>query len=314
MHNGILITATATAIAASSPILMAGAGELLAETLGIFNIGIEGSMLFGAFLAVVLTHATGNVWLGVLAGAGAGAVSSALFGLGVVRLEAELVLSGLALVFIATGVTGVTGNGYIRIDLPAAIPTAKIPLLQSIPYVGPILFRQPVLVYVALLAPVAVWLLLYHTAHGLDLRAIGEDPTSADAAGVNVNRLRLAYITIGGAFAGVGGAILSLSLVGTWLQDITAGLGYVALAAVMVAGWRPLALIPAALMFGALGTLGDVAQAYGWSVPSALLSALPYIGTLLLVCGTAWVRTRRSGRPPWPAALGESFSRQGMSR
>jgi simple sugar transport system permease protein len=141
------------------------------------------------------------------------------------------------------------------------------------------------------------------------MRAIGENPAAADVSGISVNGWRLFYVAVGGGFAGAGGAFLSLGIVDTWLPQITAGQGWIALAIVIFASWRPMLLILGAFLFGALGTLGNVAQALGWSVPSEFFSALPYIGTLVVVIALAWIRTTRGGRPPWPTALGVPFFR-----
>jgi simple sugar transport system permease protein len=152
--------------------------------------------------------------------------------------------------------------------------------------------------------------LLYRTQHGLSMRAIGEDPGTADAVGLSVNGWRVFYVCVGGAFAGLGGAVLTLGIVGTWLPNVTSGQGWIALAVVIFASWRPLPLIAGAVLFGALGTFGNVAQVEGWSVRPEFFSALPYIGTLAVVYVLAMVRMRRGGGgAPWPAALGVPFFR-----
>lgn len=309
MSNGIVVDSIATAILAAAPVLIAASGELLAERVGIYNLGIEGSMLLGAFLAVVGDNATGSLWMGLLFGIAAGAFSSWVFGVLTVTFRAELVLAGLALFFVAIGITGSVGESYVRAAVEAPIPQWNIPLLESIPYVGPALFHQLSLTYVAFLLPVGVWFLLYRTSHGLNMRAIGESPATADVAGIKVNFWRLFYVAVGGAFAGLGGAFLTLGPVGTWVPNVTAGQGWIALVIVIAASWKPFRLILGALLFGGLGTIGNVAQAEGWSIPSQLFSALPYIGTVAVVVLLAWIRLRKSGWPPWPAALGEAFFR-----
>ncbi len=308
MSVDLLVSSIATALLAAAPVLIVASGELLSETVGIYNIGVEGSMLAGALGAFIAAQETDSWGVGVLAGMAVGAVASCLFGV-VVNLGADIVVAGLALVFLANGLTGMLGDDYVRQPAESVIPTWNVPLLSDIPYVGEAAFQQPLFVYAAFLAPVLVWLILTRTRHGLALRSIGEDPAAVDAAGVAVNRWRLVYVSVGGAFAGMGGAFLSLGVVATWLQGMTAGEGWIAIAIVMVASWRSLPLIPAAFLYGALGTLGNVAQALGWSVPSEVFSALPYLGTLALVCVLAWYRIHTTGRLPWPGALGQVFTR-----
>lgn len=309
MTLNLFISSLATAILASAPVLLAATGELLAEIVGIYNVGIEGSMLAGAFAGLVATNETQSLAVGLLAAIGVGALSSLAFGVAVVLLRADIVVAGLALTFVSIGLTGTLGVTYVRQNAAATFPQWNVPLLSEIPYVGRAFFQQIALVYVAFILPLLVWFLLSRTRHGLNMRAIGENPTAADVSGISVNGWRLFYVAVGGGFAGAGGAFLSLGIVDTWLPQITAGQGWIALAIVMFASWRPLLLILGAFLFGALGTLGNVAQALGWNVPSEFFSALPYIGTLVVVIALAWVRTSRGGRPPWPTALGVPFFR-----
>lgn len=309
MGNGLVVDSIATAVLAAAPVLIAASGELLAERVGVYNLGIEGSMLLGAFLAVVGDNATGSLLIGLLFGIGAGAISSYLFGILTVTFRAELVLAGLALFFVAIGVTGSLGEPYVRAVVDSPIPHWEIPGLADLPYVGPALFRQLSLTYLAFLLPIGVWFLLYRTRHGLNMRAIGESPATADIAGIKVNFWRLFYVSVGGALAGLGGAFLTLGPVGTWVPNVTAGQGWIALVIVIAASWKPFRLILGALLFGGLGTIGNVAQAEGWNIPSQLFSALPYIGTVAVVFFLAWLRLRESGWPPWPAALGRAFFR-----
>jgi simple sugar transport system permease protein len=309
MTNGLVVTSIATAVVSSSPILTAATGELFAETVGIYNIGIEGAMLGGALAGFVGASQTGSIAVGLLFAIAVGAAIALLFGLAVVGLRANIVVAGLAATFLTIGLTGTLGNSYVRQTIPSTIPSWNIPLLSKIPYVGPALFQQPLFVYVSVVLPVIAWWVLFRTSHGLNMRAIGENPAAADAAGVSVTVWRLLYTTIGGGFAGLAGGFLTLGIIGTWLPQITAGEGYIALGVVIFSSWRPFPLILGALLFGALGTLGDVGQALGWSVPSAFFSALPYVGTLAVLTVIAWARKERGGRPPWPAGLGVAFFR-----
>lgn len=309
MRDGLVSASIATAIMAATPVLIAATGELLAEIVGIYNIGIEGAMLIGALGAFIGVQQTDAVLLGILAGMIAGALASLLFALAVVVFKADVVVGGLALVFLGFGLTGLIGKDYVQETASATIPHWDIPLLSDIPFWGEAFFEQMSISYFAFLFPVAAMFLLYRTQHGLNMRSIGEDPGAADATGLSVNGWRIFYVSVGGAFAGLGGAALTLGIVGTWLPNVTAGQGWIALAVVIFASWRPLPLIAGALLFGGLGTFGNVAQVEGWSITPEFFSALPYIGTLLMVYLLALLRIRRGGGAPWPAALGLPFFR-----
>jgi simple sugar transport system permease protein len=238
-----------------------------------------------------------------------GALISLIFGLAVVIFKAEIVVGGLALVFLGYGLTGLVGKDYVQDPAAATIPHWDIPGLSDIPFWGEAFFQQLSISYFALLLPVAVMFLLYRTQHGLNMRSIGEDPGAADTTGLSVNGWRLFYVGVAGAFAGLGGAVLTLGIVGSWLPNVTAGEGWIALAVVIFASWRPLPLIAGALLFGGLGTFGNVAQAQGWSVAPEFFGALPYVGTLALVYLLAALRIQRGGGQPWPASLGLPFFR-----
>jgi ABC-type uncharacterized transport system permease subunit len=309
VRDGLVSASIATAIMAATPVLIAATGELLAEVVGVYNIGIEGAMLIGALGAFLGVQQTDAVLLGMLTGMVAGALASFVFALVVVILKADMVVGGLALVFLGFGLTGLVGKDYVQQAADATIPEWDVPLLSDIPFWGEAFFEQMSVSYIALLLPVAVAVLLYRTQHGLNMRAIGEDPGAADATGLSVNGWRIFYVSVAGAFAGLGGAVLTLGIVGTWLPNVTSGQGWIALAVVIFASWRPLPLIAGALLFGGLGTFGNVAQVQGWAISPEFFSALPYIGTLGMVYVLAMFRIRRGGGAPWPAALGFPFFR-----
>jgi ABC-type uncharacterized transport system permease subunit len=309
MRDGLVSASIATAILAATPVLIAATGELLGEAVGVYNIGIEGALLIGALGAFVGVQQTDTLVLGLLAGIAAGALASLIFALAVVVFKADMVVGGLALVFLGFGITGLAGEDYVQDPAKATIPDWNIPLLSDIPFWGEAFFEQLSISYFAFLFPVAALFLLYRTQHGLNMRSIGEDPAAADATGLSVVGWRVFYVSVAGAFAGLGGAVLSLGIVGTWLPNISSGQGWIALAVVIFASWRPLPLIAGALLFGGLGTFGFVAQAQGWSVAPEFFTALPFIGTLAMVYLLAYLRTRRGGGAPWPAALGRPFFR-----
>jgi ABC-type uncharacterized transport system permease subunit len=309
MSTGLIVASVATAIVGATPVLIAAAGELLSERVGVYNLGIEGIMLMGAFGGFVIMDATGSVILGLLGGAAVGAAFCIPFALAVAGLGADMIMAGLATTFVGIGISGQLGSDYVQRPAEATITDWHIPLLTDIPYLGEALFRQPWLVYLAFVVPVGVHFVLSYTRHGTSIRAIGESPTAVDALGVRVILWRFVYVELGAAIMGLGGAFLTLGIVHTWLAEITAGRGWIALAIVIFARWQPLGLIVGACLFGALGTLGDVAQALGWRVPSEFFTALPYIGTVVVVVVLAWVGLRKGGGPPWPAALGHTFVR-----
>jgi ABC-type uncharacterized transport system permease subunit len=309
MSSGLVVASIATGLVGATAVLIAATGELLAERVGVFNLGIEGIMLVGGFGAFVVMDQTGNVILGLLGGMLIAALFCLPFALAVAVWGTDMIMAGLGLTFVGLGITGQLGIDYVQRPAKATITDWDIPLLSDIPYLGEALFQQPWLVYVAFLLPVGVYFLFNHTRHGADIRAIGESPAAVDALGVRVTFWRLFYIELGAAITGLGGAFLTLGVVHTWLANVTTGRGWIALAIVMFAGWRPLGLIVGASLFGLLSTLGDVAQALGWNVPSEFFSALPYLGTIVVVITLAWLRLRKNRTFPWPAALGQPFVR-----
>ena len=289
--------------------MVAASGELLSERVGVYNIGVEGAMLIGALAGFVVGQESGSVPLALVGAMIAGASGSLLFAIAAVVLRADMVVAGLALVFIGLGLTGVLGADYVREPARVTLSEWNIPILHEIPGLGRILFEQTPLTYVAFILPVAAWFLLYRTRHGLNLRAIGEDPGTADVSGVNVNGWRIFYICVAGSLAGLGGSYFTLGSIETWLPNVSAGQGFIALAVVIFARWEPIPLIFGALTFGVLGTVGNVAQALGTAIPTPVFSALPYIGTLAVVFITARIKRTSSGRQVWPAALGVPFFR-----
>jgi simple sugar transport system permease protein len=312
MSDPLLVTSIAGAITVGAVVLIAATGEMLVEKVGVYNIGIEGMMLAGALSGIIVGEKTGSLLLALLSGIVFGAALAAVFGVAVIGLRADMVLAGFSLVFIATGVCAQVGSDYERIQSAVRVPEWHLPGLSEIPYVGPSLFEQMSVVYLAAVMPIAMHLFLTRTRTGLNLRTIGESPTAADAAGIAVNRTRMICVVLGGAFAGLAGAFLTLGVIGTWLPAVTAGQGWIAFGLVIFAGWRPLMLLLGAALYGGLSRLGNVGQAEGWDIPSEVFSALPYLGTLAVLLILAWVRTRRTSSPPWPTALGQAFSRSGV--
>ncbi|MDX6626406.1 MAG: ral nucleoside transport system permease protein [Solirubrobacterales bacterium] len=309
MDHGIIVSSIATAIAVSAAVMIAATGELLVEKTGVYNIGLEGVMLISALAGFLAANGADSWLAGLLVGALVGAVFALIFGVITVVMRADMVVVGIGLILLALGITGEVGASHVREAVTSPIPVWHIPGLSSIPYVGPALFQQAVTTYLAFLLPVAALLLLSRTRHGLKMRAIGENPSAADAAGIPVIGWRLFYVGVGGFLAGIGGAVLVLSVIGSWVPNITAGQGWIAFAIVFFAGWRPMWIIAGALLFGVLATLGNVGQAEGWSIPNEVFTALPYLGTVAVTIGRAWVRRRQGAGLGWPAALGVPFYR-----
>ncbi|MBS1881444.1 MAG: ABC transporter permease [Actinobacteria bacterium] len=309
MDHGIVVSSIATALASSAAVMIAATGELLVEKTGVYNIGLEGVMLIAALFGFLAANAADSWFVGLLVGAGVGCAAALIFGVITVVLRADMVVVGIGLILLALGITGEVGASHVREAATSTIPVWNIPGLSAIPGVGPALFEQAITTYIAFLLPFAALFLLYRTKHGLNMRALGENPSAADAAGIPVIGWRLFYVGVGGVMAGVAGAVLVLSVIGSWVSNVTAGQGWIAFAVVFFAGWRPLWVIAGAVLFGALSTLGNVGQAEGWNIPNEVFTALPYLGTVVVVIVRAWLRRSHGAGLGWPAALGVPFYR-----
>jgi simple sugar transport system permease protein len=291
-------------VLAATPLLLAAVGELVAERSGVLNLGVEGMMLMGAVAAFAAAAATGSPYVGILAGAGAGVVMAALFAFLAIGLVTNQVATGLALTLFGIGVSGLAGESFV--GMPGVrLPALPIPLLGEIPLVGPVLFRQNVLFYLSVAGTVGVSLFLFRSRAGLRLRAVGDRPSAAHAIGLNVLGIRTAAVLFGGLMAGLAGAQLTLVYTTQWIENMTAGRGWIALALVVFASWRPGRVAVGAYLFGAVTIAQFHAQALGVEVPSQLLSALPYIATVLVLVLIA--RNRRFTMVNTPQALGTPF-------
>ena len=296
------------AVRAGTPVLFATLGEIFAERAGILNLGVEGMMLVGALAGFVTSARTGNPWLGVAAAGMVGGLLSLIHALLSVTLRANQVASGLALTIFGTGLSAFLGRGYV--GLPAAgFQVTPIPVLSEIPLLGPILFQQDPLVYLSYVTVPAAWYVLYRTRWGLDIRAVGEHPEAADAMGVDVARVRYAAVLAGGILAGVGGAFLSTAYTSMWIENMTAGRGWIAVALVIFATWDPLRAVLGAYLFGGVNALQLHVQATGTALPTYLLLMAPYVFTIVvLVLATQETARKRLGAP---AALSVPYSRAG---
>ncbi|MCC6500746.1 MAG: ABC transporter permease [Anaerolineales bacterium] len=307
-------------VASGTVLLFAALGEVFAERSGVLNLGVEGMMLIGAMTAFSTTIATGNPWIGVLAAMIAAGLLSQIHAFIAVTLQADQVVSGLALTMVGAGISLVLGEGLSKAGTVSLLPNFSIPWLSALPVLGPIFFtKQSILVYLGYLMTPLAWYYINHTRPGLHLRAVGEYPAAADALGINVFRLRYAYIFVGGALAGLAGATISLAVAPGWFSELTTGgQGWIAVGLVIFAQWDPIRAAIGSYAFGALRRLILDIQAplllFGVDNPfyynpyfSFFLQMLPYAFTVIvLVIGSREAVRKRLGAP---AALGEPYIR-----
>jgi simple sugar transport system permease protein len=292
-------------VEAGTIILLPALGELLSQRAGVINLGTEGGMLAGALTSFAATSATGSTAVGILAGLGAGAACGLVHSLLVVRQRADQLASGLVVWFLALGMTSIFGTNYVGVSI-SPLSVKKVPGLGDIPFVGPVLFQHDVLVYVGYLLVPLMWFVLWRTRVGLLVRAVGERSEVVAAAGGRPALIQILAVTIGSGLAGLGGTQLSIAYVGTWTENMTNGYGFVAVAVVLFAAWRPLRVLAGALLFGVALASAAVLQAHGVAVNQYLLDALPYVVTLF-----ALVILARFARSATPEALMRALSRSG---
>ncbi len=299
MDSSVWIATLAAAITAGTPILYAALGEIITERAGVLNLGVEGMMLVGAVTGFMVAARTGNPWLGFLAALLAAGVMAAIFAFLTITLRANQVVTGLALTIFGTGLSGFLGKPFVGVPLARSFQPAAIPLLTDLPVIGPIFFRHDPLVYLTYILVPLLWYYFYRTRPGLNLRAVGENPAAADALGVNVFALRYIYVIIGGMLAGAGGAFLSLAYAPSWLENMTAGRGWIAVALVIFAVWDPVKAILGSYLFGGVDALTYTLQAATRiAIPSFFLKMLPYILTLVvLIIATRQTLVKHIGAP-----------------
>ena len=319
MNNSLLVVVVASGVAYGTPLLYAALGELLAERSGVLNLGVEGMMLVGAvmgFWTVQRLHTNTGVALAtaIAVAALAGMAMAAIHAFLVITLRASQIVSGLALTIFAgvVGFSSYLGSDLNLADQPAnhvfhaVFPAA----VQRWPVVGPIVFGQNVLVYISWGCVVAIWLYLSRTRPGLNLRAVGESPAAADTMGINVTVYRYAHTLAGGLFAGIAGATITLAITPQWVNGITGGAGWIAIALVIFAFWRPELCLVGAYFFGALQALAPELQARNIQLGPTVLwtNALPYVMTIfVLVVVSSGTARRRLGAP---SALGNAYVRE----
>ena len=300
---GLLEAIILAVLAASTPLLLAATGELITERAGVLNLGVEGMMIMGAACGFGGALYSGSIFIGALCGIAAGVALSLVFAMMALGLAVNQVATGLALTILGIGTSGLIGAGFVG-ERIAPAPKLYIPGLTDIPLVGRILFGEDGFVYLSLLLLVAVWWFLYRTRAGLILRAAGDNHASAHALGYPVLTIRLYAVMFGGACAGLAGAYLPLAYTPFFIPGMTAGRGWIALALVVFSSWRPGRLVIGAYLFGAVTILQLHAQGWGVGVPSQLMSALPYLATIIVL---VLISRARSGGSTAPAALGTVF-------
>ena len=293
-----------TVILTSVPLIFAASGELIAERSGVLNLGVEGMMLMGAVSAFAIAMGTGSPILGMFAGAFAGALTAVIFAFFALGLATNQVATGLALTIFGTGLSGLIGAPLVGHAIDG-LPQIHIPLLAGIPILGVLLFQHDIMFYLAvILVGLCAWV-LNATRVGLIIRAVGDNHDSANALGYSVLGVRLLTVMFGGMMAGLGGAYLPLVLTPHWAEGMTAGRGWIALALVVFASWRPWRVLGGALVFGGITIMQLAGQARGWTIPSQFLSMLPYLATIIVLVLIS--RNREFALANSPACLGRIF-------
>lgn len=307
-HHLIIISLLSTAVQSGTILLFPTIGEIFTERSGVMNLGVEGMMIMGAFFGFVVTYETKNPYLGFLVGMLAGGLTSLIHAFVSITLRGNQVVSGLALTIFGSGFTNFYGQKWVNLKLTATPSRISIPLLSKIPYIGPIFFKQDALVYTSYIFAIVMWFILYKTKVGVHLRAVGQNARASDAMGVNVYATRYWWTFFGGLLAGAGGAYLTIAYAPFWLDGMTAGRGWIALALVIFAMWDPLNAMIGAYLFGGIDALQLQLQAIGVTIPSSLLNMLPYLLTLIVITvATLIVRVKHISAPK---ELGTPYNRE----
>ncbi|WP_460801769.1 ABC transporter permease [Microbacterium sp. GXF6406] len=293
------------ALALATPLIFGALGGVIGERVGVVNIAIEAQLLAGAFMAALVSSATGSAWAGLIAAMAAGVLVSLVLAVFAITYYVNQVIVGVVLNVLVAGLTTflyrqVLNPNAAELNAPKLFPVIPIPVLSEIPVLGPVLFRQTIIVYIMYVTVFVVWFGLYRTRWGLRLRAVGEHPQAADTVGIKVERTRYGNMMLAGAIAGMGGAFYTLVTNPEFGREMTGGAGYIALAAVIFGKWDPVRATLAALLFGFASNLQGVLKVIGSPVPSQFMLMLPYIVTIFAVAGLV-------GRSRPPAASGEPY-------
>jgi ABC-type uncharacterized transport system permease subunit len=299
----VLVGILASGIRLATPYLYAAIGETFSQRSGVLNLGVDGQMLLGAFAAFYVVIKTGNLWLGILAAMIVGALMGLAMAFVTVNLHAEQGISGIGFYLFGLGLSDLLFQKLLgTVETVKGFPKLNFPFLSDIPVVGEIFFRQNILVYIAFaLVPVA-WFILNKTTLGLKIRAVGENPEAADSLGVSISRIRYFTIILGGTLSGVAGASMSIALLNVFQQNMTSGLGFIAVALVYFGAWRPWGVLGGALLFSLVNSLQLWIQVLGIPIPSDIAVMMPYILTILVLVATV-------SRVRAPSALTKPFER-----
>ncbi len=303
LSAAVIVGILTSAIRLATPYLFASIGEAFAQTSGVLNLGVDGIMLMGAFSAFYVTLHTGNVWLGALAAMAVGLLMGLLMSLISVTFKAEQGISGIGLYMFGLGLSSLLFKVLVgTVYTISGFPVVKIPFLSQIPYIGQIFFQHSLPVYAAFLLVPLAWWLLDKTTWGLKIKSVGQNPAAADSLGVNVDRVRYFSVCLGAVLAGLAGASLSTALVNLFQENLTAGLGFIAVALVYFGGWRPLGILTGALLFSVVNAFQLWLQVLGVNIQSDVAVMLPYLLTIA-VLAFSMNRVRQ------PAALNKPFER-----
>jgi general nucleoside transport system permease protein len=300
----LFVSVAQRTLVAGTPLLLGTIGEVICERSGILNLGVEGMMAIGAVTAFIVTFITGSPWLGLLAAIAAGMLISTSHAFASITLQSNQVVSGLALTMLGLGLSGLVGKPYIGRPLSIKFHSFPIPLLSDIPIIGPIFFDQSPFFYMAVFLAIGAWFMLTYTSLGIKIRSAGENPKATEAQGINVSAIRYACVIMGGAFAGMAGANLSISYSKSWIEGMTAGRGWIVIALTIFALWNPMRAMIGAFLFGGIFVVQYLLQPLG--ISPNFLAMLPYLATLvvLLIIGIGDHRKLNA-----PAMLAEPFKR-----
>ena len=304
----LLVPTLLTIITASTPLVFAAVGEVVVEKSGVLNLGVEGMMIVGAISAFAVGVTTDSAMLAIVAGAISGASIAFVFGFLTLNLLANQVAAGLALTIFGLGFSSLLGYSYVGKTFPG-LPKLEIPVISEIPFIGPLLFNHDILVYGSVIVVISTTYVLNSTRTGLLIRAVGENHDAAHSIGYSVNRIRMGCILFGGGMAGLGGAYLSLAYTPLWVEGMTSGRGWIALALVVFASWRAWRAFLGAYLFGGITIIQLHTQGFGVQIAPAFVSMLPYLATIVVLV----LISRDSSRAKLnaPACLGKSFHASG---
>ncbi len=301
----VILGILASGIRLATPYLYAGIGETFGQRSGVLNLGVEGQMLLGAFAGFYMTYHTGNPWLGLLVAILMGALMGLVMGFITVTLHAEQGISGIGIYLFGLGMSDLLFQKTIgSVETVVGFQPIHIPVLSDLPVVGKVLFQHNILVYIAFLLVPISWFVLNKTTLGLKIRAVGENPEAADSLGVSVRGIRYFTCILGGTLSGIAGASLSIALLNVFQQNLTSGMGFIAVALVYFGGWRPLGVMLGSLLFSMVNSLQLWVQVLNIPVPSDIAVMMPYVLTIL-----ALVFAVQRVRPP--TALTKPFEREG---